>query len=267
MVLTTGAQASHAVERSTSVYDLVTGQGDVPHFELGLLESRVLENVMSPPPYKLEGPDVFYPNWFGGTWDVESTTSDVQSPCGPILFGGNATYVKAREEIGKSLQYQSRFISDGYDHIIADREFNVKSIAKVAMGANSVVDVSTATPNKFSCILSPTGSPSMLTVDLIVLNRRQENIDANNFHCSEVVREIVSAVGQSPARPQSPLLKEIETTSLYRLVSPTEIQCIQRSATFLLPSQQDPMAYRLWEMSRGRPTDVRFYKVVYTKVR
>jgi hypothetical protein len=267
MVLTTGAQASHAVERSTSVYDLVTGQGDVPHFELGLLESRVLENVMSPPPYKLEGPDVFYPNWFGGTWDVESTTSDVQSPCGPILFGGNATYVKAREEIGKSLQYQSRFISDGYDHVIADREFNVKSIAKVAMGANSVVDVSTATPNKFSCLLSPTGSPSMLTVDLIVLNRRQENIDANNFRCSEVVREIVSAVGQSPARPQSPLLKEIETTSLYRLVSPTEIQCIQRSATFLLPSQQDPMAYRLWEMSRGRPTDVRFYKVVYTKVR
>lgn len=261
-------QPSHAVEPSTSVRDLVTGQGDMPQLEIGLLESRVLENVMSPPPYAMEGSDVFYPDWFAGVWNVKSLTTDVQSPCGTMLFGGNATFDKARTEIGTSLNYQSRFISDGTGRIVADREFNVKSIAKVAMGENSVVDISTATPNKFSCLLSPMGSPSMLTVDLIVLNRRQENVDAKNFHCSEVVREIVSPVGQSgspAARPQSPLLKEIETASLYRLVSPSEIRCIQRSATFLLPSQQDPMAYKAWEMSRGRPIDVRFYDVVYTK--
>lgn len=264
----TAIQSAHAVEPSTSVYDLISGQGDWPQLEIGLLESRVLENVMSPPPYAMEGSDVFYPNWFGGTWTVKSTTTDVQAPCGTMLFGGNATFAKARQEIGTFLEYESRFISSGNDRIIADREFNVKSIARVAMGANSVVDVSMATPNKFSCLLSPTGSPSMLTVDLIVLNRRQENVDETNFHCSEVVREIVSPVGQQAAsRPQSPLLKEIETTSLYRLVSPTEVRCMQRSATFLLPSQTDATAYKLWEMSRGRPTDVRFYDVSYTKIR
>jgi hypothetical protein len=32
-----------------------------------------------------------------------------------------------------------------------------------------------------------------------------------------------------------------------------------------LPSQQDPMAMKLWEMSRGRPIDVRFYDVIHTK--
>lgn len=262
------ALPSKAVEPSTSVRDLITGQGDMPLLETGLLESRVLENVMSPPPYAMEGSDVFYPEWFAGTWNVKSLTTDVQAPCGVMLFGGNATYDRARKEIGTFLNYESRFISDGSGRtVVADREFNVKSIAKVAMGANSVVDVSTATPNKFSCLLSPMGSPSMLTVDLIVLNRRQENVDANNFHCTEVVREIVSPVGQTgtPARPQSPLLKEIETTSLYRLVSPTEVQCIQRSATFLLPSQQDPMALKMWELSRNRPIDVRFYDVRYTK--
>ena len=58
--------------------------------------------------------------------------------------------------------------------MIADREYNVKSIAKVAMGENSIVDVATSTPNKFSCLLAPKGSPSMMKVDLIVLNRRQE---------------------------------------------------------------------------------------------
>lgn len=267
LALALGAQSAHAVEPSTSVYDFVTGQGDLPQLEVGLLESRVMENVMSPPPYGMEGSDVFYPEWLAGLWKVKSTTTDVQAPCGTMLFGGNVTYAKARLDIGTFLEYESRFISDGNEHVIADREFNVKSIAKVAMGANSVVDVSMATPNKFSCLLSPIGSPSMLTVDLIILNRRQENVDDKNFHCSEVVREIVSPVGQSSSRPQSPLLKEIETTSLYRLISPNEVRCMQRSATFLLPSQQDQMAFKMWELSRGRPTDVRFFDVVYTKLR
>ena len=171
------AKVSLAVETSTSVLDFMTGQGDLPQLETGLLESRVLENVMSPPPYGMERGDVFYPDWFAGTWKVKSVTTDVQAPCGVTLFGGNTTYDKARTEIGTSLDYESRFISDGNGHIVTHCEFNVKSIAKVAMGPNSVVDVSVATPNKFSCLLSPIGAPSMLTVDLIVLNRRQENVD------------------------------------------------------------------------------------------
>jgi hypothetical protein len=209
------ARPSHAAEPS-SVFDLVSGQADLPKFESGLLESRVTENVLSPPPYGLEGPDVYYPDWFEGKWNVNSVTTAVQAPCGVQLFGGNATFEKAQNEIGTALNYESRFISQN-GQIIADREFNVKSIAKVALGVNSVVDVSLATPNKFSCLLSPQGSPSLLTVDLIVLNRRQETVDDTRFHCSEVVREIVSPVGGTGNTPRSPLLKEIETASLYTL--------------------------------------------------
>jgi hypothetical protein len=245
------------------VFDLVSGQADLPKLENGLLESRVMENVLSPPPYGLEGPDVYYPDWLQGSWNVNSITTHVQAPCGVQLFGGNATFEKAQREIGSALKYESRFISQN-GHVIADREFNVKAIAKVALGVNSVVDVSLATPNKFSCLLSPQGSPSLLTVDLIVLNRRQETVDDTHFHCSEVVREIVSPVGGAGSAPRSPLLKEIETASLYTLDG-DRIRCRQRSATFLLPSQQDTMAMTMWEMSRGRPTDVRFYDVLYTK--
>lgn len=205
---------------------------------------------------------------------MNSVTTDVQAPCGVQLFGGNSTYNNAQKEIGTALHYQSRFLSES-GNIVADREFNVKSIAQVALGTNSIVDVSLSTPNKFSCLLAPNGSPSLLTVDLIVLNRRQETINATTFHCSEVVREIVSPVpqdGSTTAAAQkqsfsSPLLKEIETTSLYTLMSGAapEIHCRQRSATFLLPSQRDPMAMKMWEYSRGRPIDVRFYDVIYTK--
>jgi hypothetical protein len=232
----------------------------------GLLESRVTENLLSPPPYGMEAADVLYPSWFTGTWKVESTGTQVQAPCGITLFGGNTTYQSALKEVGTALAYESRFISSG-DTTIADREYNVKSIAKAAMGSNSVVDVMQATPNKFSCVLSPKGSPSLLKVDLITLLRRQEVVDDLHFDCSEVVREIVAPVGQSgPPASSATILKEVETTSLYSF-DPDKgvIRCRQRSAVFLLPSQQNPMAMKMWEASRGRPVDVRLYDVLYTK--
>jgi hypothetical protein len=153
------------------------------------------------------------------------------------------------------------------------------------MGNNAVLDVPLATPNKVSAILSPTGANQIFQADLITLNRRSENISPCEFHCSEVVRQIIAPAKMSGStkntvmnsQPMSPsrsssLLKEIETTSLYISVrqgegneTVNEIICKQRSATFLLPSQQDPLAYKMWEMSRGRPIDVRFYDIVYRK--
>ena len=246
----------------------------------GLLNSRVTENLLSPPSYGMESSDIFYPSWFLGSWKVFSETIDVQAPCGTALFGGNATYEKARDEIGTTLTYNSRFISDnnGDDRVIADREYNVQSIAKAAMGQYSVLDIPGATPNKLTCILAPNGSPRMLKVDLIALNRRQETISDEKFDCSEVTREIIAPINnnnnnqRSASTASSPgsgntVLKEVETTSLYTYNSAkNEITCQQRSATFLLPSQNSPMANKMWEASRGRPIDTRFYNVRYTKL-
>lgn len=172
--------------------------------------------------------------------------------------------MNALNDIGNVLLYESRFVLDSNGRVIADREYNVRSIAKVAMGENSVVDVATATPNKFSCLLAPKGSPSMLTVDLIVLNRRQETVSANQFDCSEVVREIASPVDRPRQAPA--ILKEIETTSLYTYIpEKDEIHCRQRSAAFLLPSNENPIAMRMWQASGGRAIDVRFYDVSYKR--
>jgi hypothetical protein len=204
---------------------------------------------------------------------VKSILTNVIAPCGRQLFGGNETFLSATKEIGPAaaLQYDARFIPESTGRAIADREYNVKSIAKVSLGKNSVVDISLATPNKFSCLIAPDGSPTMLTVDLIVLNRRQEIIDEIHFDCSEVVREIVSTAGERSTRQRSTLLKEIETCSLYTAIVPndggpcTQVICRQRSAAFLLPSQDDPMIMKMFEYCRGRPVDVRFYDVLYTR--
>lgn len=256
----------------------------------GLLESRVTENVLSPPPYGMEEADILYPRWFAGTWTVASTSREVLAPCGVALFGGNATYQAALQDVGTTLYYESRFLPttslDGKNDndasatttalsvgVIADREYNVKSIAKAALGPNSVVDVKLASPNQFSCVLAPRGSPSLLNVDMITLNRRQERVSDNQFDCSEVVREIVAPVagdgggdGGTRTTAPMPILKEIETTSLYTYDPASDtIACQQRSASFLLPSQTNPMAMKLWEYSQGRPVDVRFYTVRYTR--
>ena len=244
--------------------------------QIGLIEARVSGNVLSPPPYGREDADIIYPDWFRGTWDVYSETTTVEAPCGVPLFVGNSTFAAAKREIGASnaLQYRARFV-EGSAGTIADREYNVREIAKQAMGTNAVQDVSLATPDKFSCLLSPAGAGQVLSVDLLTLARRQEKIDGKNFHCAEVVRQVVVPVNQNkpqmtPLPPQQPssktvLLKEIETASLYTLEDENKVKCVQRSATFLLPSQQDPLAQQLWQMSRGRPIDVRFYDVTYTR--
>ena len=54
--------------------------------------------------------NIHYKSWMDGTWKVESTTTDVYAPCGPLLFGGNATFNRAKIEIGTSLNYKARFI-------------------------------------------------------------------------------------------------------------------------------------------------------------
>jgi len=267
--------------------------------ENGLLTSRLTENVLSPPPYGMESNDIIYPSYFTGVWDVTSTTKSIQAPCGIALFGGNSTYLKAKEEINTSLEYRARFVKTGGNdenaasrlagNSIADREFNVREIVKQAMGAQSVVDVSLATPNKFSCLLNPNGAGTMFTVDMIALARRYEqnaNVDAGStqtqpqeFVASEVVRQIVYNTNNNGAKPQqrgATLLKEIESISLYTPVYSSntkegekeivnEIRCKQRSATYLLPSQDDPMMYKIWQATQGRPIDVRFYDLVYTQ--
>lgn len=261
--------AASAAETATASFQQSAESLSLP---VGLLESRVESNVLAPPPYGMERNDIFYPAWFRGTWKVASTTASVEAPCGVAIgFGSNSTYEAAQAEVGTSLQYDCRFVAAApdADYCTADREFNVRRIAQAAFGPSSVLEIPFATPNKLTAILAPPGSPRTLQVDLFTVNRRQETVSPTRFDCSEVVREIVSAAGgggsASQQQQQQPVLKEVETTSLYTYhASNNTITCRQRSASFLLPSQTNPLQYRKWELAQGRPVDVRYYNVVYT---
>jgi len=275
-------QNSNAMEQSPPIDLLFESKPNQKELIKGLLETRVTENLMSPPTYGLEIPDVYYPEYFSGVWKVTSICTDVKAPCGTILFGGNNTYQSALGTIGleNALQYKARFIpssssssssssSESKNNIIADRDYNVREIATSSMGSLSVLDIPIATPNRFAVTLAPQNSNSLISVDLLSLARRQEYIDESHFDCSEVVRQIIQPLDRQQQRVQTgrgPVLKEIETISLYTSINPGEIKAKQRTATFLMPSTTDPMAMKMWEVAKGRPIDVRFYDVIYNRI-
>lgn len=244
------------------------------------LEARSAENALSAPAYGMEAPDIFYPPAFQGGWKAASRTTEIFAPCGFDLFtGGKAGYDNSvRSEIKErnDLEYKARFVAqtgdDGSEYIAADREYNAKEIAKAAMGAYSIIDTRVATPNRYSCLLAPPGgSDDIICVDILALARKAEprESSSNKFVCSEFVRQIVSPAqrGNPNAPPVPPLsVKEIETISIYEMIGSDRIQCRQRTATYLVPSQTDPIAFKRWQLSQGKPVDVRYYDVTYSRV-
>lgn len=133
-----------------------------------------------------------------------------------------------------------------------------------------------------SCVIfTPVIISSCHSKDILTIARKAETISPTKFACSEVVRQIVSPASSRAGASTPKLVKEIETISIYDvgsgiddnniatgvdLGSIRQIPCRQRTATYLVPSQTDPVALKMWQMSRGRPVDVRFYDVVYTRV-
>jgi hypothetical protein len=51
-----------AADSGSVMSNLISPQAESTQLETGLLESRVLENILNPPTYGMEGPDVFYPS-------------------------------------------------------------------------------------------------------------------------------------------------------------------------------------------------------------
>ena len=55
---------------------------------LTTLRRRVGQKTLAQGSYGLDAPDVYYPDFFEGTWRVTSKAIEVSAPCGAPLFGG-----------------------------------------------------------------------------------------------------------------------------------------------------------------------------------
>ncbi len=77
-------------------------------------------HLPSPYPNCLKNQDLFYPDWFVGLWEVESTDLNVPD--------------------SETQVHLAKFIYDDSFALIADRKFNAKSIGKAFLG-DELIDI------------------------------------------------------------------------------------------------------------------------------
>mmetsp|Transcript_63282 Transcript_63282/g.127078 ORF Transcript_63282/g.127078 Transcript_63282/m.127078 type:complete len:297 (+) Transcript_63282:714-1604(+) len=175
--------------------------------------------------------------------------------------------------------------------VVADREYNIGSIVKATMGEQAILNVPVGqdNPNRLVFVLSPAGANgTIFRAELRVTSRRTETPFPSTvagreagFDVFEGARQVVTVersaanaggggeTGAMP-KPQSkkgppPLIKDIETTTLFTKIGDGKIEALQRTATFLVPSTNaDPMKAAAIQRMGGRAVDVRTYRVIYT---
>jgi len=250
----------------------------------------------------LAAPDIFYPPWMLGLWQVSSATRSVEAPLGPELFGSPAAFEAATQDVGKALTYTARFRRSTQGRVVADRAYNVASISRAAMGDAAVLQCyeEEGNANKLTLTLVPGGAGGrVFNAELSVLARDQSGQGNDSpsllFGCTESSRQMITAntdgnngpPGGGPkergsfAIPRAAPVSSKETQVIQVFCSdspePSSFRSVQRICTFLtqadfvakLRSKQlkGPGLAELYEASKKVPADVRTYDITYTRVK
>jgi len=108
-------------------------------------------------------------------------------------------------------------------------------------------------------------------VKLVVTDRVQSQSSPDSIELLERTRQTITALRSGPAENSgtgtAPLEKEIETVTVYRKVSDSHIEGLQRTATFLSP--RDPrysLAVSREPRVSGGAIDIRFYRLLLEKL-
>lgn len=229
----------------------------------------------------ITSPDVYYPSYFNGKWFSTSKAVSVLAPLGEDIFG-LAAYKAAEKDIGTVLNYVSKFKPDlqqNSEFSIADRLYNVESIAQASMGENSVVDdkQNSQLTKLLHLTVAPNGSNgqsfdiNLVPTDRLYSTPSMTSMKGDYFECmeqstQEVLAVVPKEVELTSGRPPA-LRKDVETITLYKKVSDDLIIAKQRTATYL--SSKDPrfkLALARDPRVKDVAVDVRLYDVTYKRI-
>jgi hypothetical protein len=238
--------------------------------------------------------DALYPAWFAGDWDCISTTKSVVAPLGMEAFGGDSAWAAGQKDIGQTLKYQTRFVKTNKGGVVADRQFNIQSIASAAVGSDSIMliaagqqqqqqqaDLSDRLAAEIRVSMAPNQiAGEIFDVTLTTIAReyyfnsnRDSSSGDDEFVCLEKVRQTISRRMDELMSPQTQgkgRVKDIETISLYRREGPDRVRAWQRTATFLSPlevsSRYRELQGRIPQVS-DEAVDIRLYDLTYTRTR
>ena len=248
----------------------------LPSDPLTTLRRRVGQMTLAQAGYGLGAPDVYYPEVFAGTWRVTSRATEVLAPLGAPLFGGNASLAAARAELdAKPVTYEARWVRDRQGRLIADRPYNIASIAAATMGGKDALQqlpsLEAFDPNGLIFRLKPEGSDVTYRAELRALARRFEPSggelrDASGlliFDAGELTRQAISLPGKELVAP--PSVKDIETINLFTRTKDGVITSTQRTSTWLVGTEG--LAAMKAQAADGRAVDVRTYQVDYVRLK
>lgn len=135
MVATVGSLSVCASELKTSIPDTSTIGAQLIQRGRSITEASSFE-----PGVNADQSDVYYPHWMEGKWMTASRTDTVNAPLGVDVFGGQEVFDAAQSQIGTTLSYPVKFKNIPGDRVIADRLYNMESIAIAAVGQNSIIN-------------------------------------------------------------------------------------------------------------------------------
>ena len=247
-----------------------------PDGSLTTLRRRVGQRVTTArPSYGLDASDVYYPDFFEGSWRTTSAAVDVQAPLGAALFGGNASLAAALKELrSPPVVYDCRFVRDARGRLVADRPYNIQSLAAATMGGAGAVrdlpDSANFNPDDLTFKLAPEGSGGgVYLARLRALARRYEPaagevVDGAGrrvFDVGELTRQQLSLPGGAAVPPS---VKDIETINCFTRLSPTRVAAVQRTSTWLVATEG--YAAMRAQAADGRAVDIRTYDVLYERL-
>lgn len=164
--------------------------------------------------------------------------------------------------------------------MISDRAFNVAAIASATMGRGAVLDARTSGTDGMSMTIAPSGADGrVFTVSMRVIGRSQQmgitsdvantlsKIGADEMHVderwtseavvmSETVRQTVRL--ERSDLKNGTKIKEVETTSVFVPEGRNVVGC-QRTCSYI------PRADMMAADAKGRPVDVRWYSLSYSR--
>lgn len=205
------------------------------------------------PPVQAAAGDLYYPDWFRGTWDVTTALVDLAAPLAPEVT--TPGFEQNRQRLNQPIVFQARFLPvdrpnlpRGFGFlaplptaapIVADRAFNGLNLARAYLDDSTdaensrvvAVRVDPTNPNRQLTVLR--GDRRLVST---VSARATETPTPDEFVTSEIFQ-------QEFRRPNQIYLNQVETTTHYTRLHPLKdgdpsITADQVTAIYLAP--QDP---------------------------
>lgn len=236
----------------------------------GVLASPLVERLarfpdwQDKPPVEAAEGDLVYPDWMAGTWTVTSSLDRMVAPLAPELvtpgFEGNRQYldrpmsfsVRFVPQLPKRAPISTFPIAEPVPEsppIVADRAFNGTNISRAYLGDKALLSVQVDPDDPNRQITALRGDRQLVS---IVSGRSSETPDTERFVATEFINQVFRSSSQI-------YFNQVESTTAYRQISPTQIDAEQVTAIYLSP--QDPNYFK----AGNRPVALYHYDLMLSK--